>query len=60
MMYSSPFHYDPTDDSKEVFGRVITNLLCVPTMPKAPHADDLLAHLTYQEITGYDALEVHE
>ena len=42
------------DDDKEMFGHAVSHLLCVPTMPKTPQADDLLAHLTYREITGYD------
>jgi hypothetical protein len=49
-----PFHFDPSDNFKEVFGHVATNLLGVPTLVMDSNAEDLLAHLTYREITGYD------
>jgi hypothetical protein len=49
-----PFHFDPTDNVKEVFGHAVQNLLSVPSLSISSTAEDLLAHLTYREITGYD------
>jgi len=54
---TKPYYYDPTDNDVISYGNAVDSLLSVPKLQPSSFAEDLLVHMTYRELTGYDSYD---